>query len=145
PAVLDRAAQARSVRRHLKRLAPGIALADPKRVETLTRALGRQDLSVERRGAPEVARPRDLSAAECATLLSACAVYRQHAPDGVAPDSLAMLEERLRAALPFDRRIAAALAPPSAPTSLSAAVDATPRPSEAAEHAEAALGEVVPP
>jgi hypothetical protein len=115
PPVLDRAAQARSVRRYLKRLAPGIALADPLRVESLARALGRQDITAEVRGAPQVARPSDLSAAECATLLAACACYRQHAPDGVAPDSLAQLEERLRAALSFEGRIAATLTPP-APT-----------------------------
>ncbi len=102
PAALDRAAQRRNVRRYLKRLAPGIALADPKRVESLVRALGRQDISAEVRGAPEAARPAELSAAECAVLLAACASYRQHAPDGVAPDSLAQLEDRLRAALPFE-------------------------------------------
>ncbi|MFL5805548.1 MAG: helix-turn-helix transcriptional regulator, partial [Roseiflexaceae bacterium] len=45
------------------------------------------------------------SAAECATLLAACDCYRQHAPGGVAPDSLAQLEGRLRAALPFEQRI----------------------------------------
>ena len=145
PAMLDRAAQARSVRRHLKRLAPGIALADPKRVETLTRALGRQDLEVERRGAPQVARPSDLSAAECATLLAACAYYRQHAPDGVAPDSLAMLEERLRAGLPFDRRIAAALAPPAVPPSLSAAAEGASHSTAMVERGDAALLDLAPP
>src|SRR5204863_392604 len=67
------------------------------------------------------------------------------APDGVAPDSLAALEERLRAALPFDRRIAAALAPPPAPPSVSAALDAAPRPTDATERAGAALPELAPP
>jgi hypothetical protein len=93
------------VRRYLHHLAPGIALANPERVETLTRALGRQDITVEQHGAPEIARPTDLSAAECATLLAACASYRQHAPDGLSPDSLAQLEQRLRAGLPFERRL----------------------------------------
>ncbi len=70
-------------------------------------ALGRQDISAEgARCARGGRRPR-LSASECAALPRPAPAHRQHAPDGVAPDSLAQLEDRLRAALPFEARNAA--------------------------------------
>jgi hypothetical protein len=107
PAVLEQAAQSRNVRRYLQtRLAPGVALVDPQRAATLTRTLERRDLAVEQRGCPTAAPPAQFTAAECATLLATCAVYRRQAPDGVAPGVLDALEERLRAALPAALRTA---------------------------------------
>ncbi len=112
PALLDQAAQSRSVRRYLQaRLAPGIALADPDRVPALVRTLARRDLAVEIRGDPTVAPPADLSAAECATLLAALDSYRTHELAGAAPEPIAALEDRLRAALPTSLRNAATMAP----------------------------------
>jgi hypothetical protein len=107
PTVLDQATQGRSVRRHLTaRLAPGIALADPTHTAALVRALERQDLAVEVRGEPSAAPPADWSVAECATLLAACAYYRQQVPGAAAPGALTALIARLRAALPLDLRAA---------------------------------------
>lgn len=118
PAVLDRAAQARSVRRYLTpRLAPGIALVPADRVDSLVRALQRQAIICECPGdlappvlpriavpdptAPCRARPLwELTAAECASLLLASAFYRQHAPPEAPAGPHPELEARLWAALP---------------------------------------------
>jgi hypothetical protein len=109
PAVLSRAAGARSVRRYLgARLAPGIALVEPERAAGLVRTLKRQDLAVEERGAPEVAPPSELTPAECAVLLAVCADYRALVAPEALPPAVAALEDRLRAALPRT------LAPPAA-------------------------------
>jgi hypothetical protein len=118
PAVLDRAAQARSVRRYLTpRLAPGIALVPADRIDALVRTLQRQAIICTYPGdvAPPVlpriavpdptarrrARPLwELTAAECASLLLASAFYRQHAPPEAPAGPHTELEARLWAALP---------------------------------------------
>jgi predicted DNA-binding transcriptional regulator YafY len=105
PAVLARAAEARGVRRYLEaRLAPGIALVDPKRAPTLARVLARGNLAVELRGEPTISRPADFTPAECATLLHALSTYRRQAPQGASPAALEALDARLRAALPNQLR-----------------------------------------
>ncbi len=112
PSVLSRAARSRSVRRYLEQqLAPGIAVADVARVPALTRALERQDLAVEQRGEATKAAPAEFSPAECATLLAACACYREHAPADTPPAALSALEERLRASLTPALRTTARMRP----------------------------------
>jgi hypothetical protein len=104
PALLDRAARARSVRRYLQqRVAPGIALIRPEHIAPLRRALERQNLSCAAPEAPPAAATAgtsaELSAGERAALVVACAHYRQHAPATAPLLPHAGLEARLRAGL----------------------------------------------
>jgi hypothetical protein len=107
PALLDRAAQQRSVRRYLDaRLAPGVALVEPERVAALARALGRQNVAVQIEPLPVPPRAADLGPGDYAALLVACAFYRQHAPPTAPLLPGDRLEERLRRALPRKLRLA---------------------------------------
>jgi hypothetical protein len=105
PALLTRAADNRSITRCLEaRIAPGIALVTPEKLAPLTAALARQNIIVETTcDQPEATvRPgleHTLSAAECATLLTASAFYRQHAPPDAPHLPHHDLDDTLRAAL----------------------------------------------
>ena len=109
PAVLSRAARQASVQRALKaRLAPGIALVQPARTSRLTRALARQGLAVADAPTDEPpAQPDELSPAQCATLLEACAVLRRAEAANTAPLALDQIETVLRARLTPALRAAA--------------------------------------
>jgi hypothetical protein len=101
PALLARAMRQRSARRSLTaRLAPGVALVDPRRIGSLARTLERAEVPVMIAGDPAVAAPTGLTLAECATLLAVCDGYRQQTPAGALVPQLANIEARLRAALP---------------------------------------------
>ena len=106
PAVLNRAAKSRSVRRYLSsRPAPGIALVRPEHLAPLARALDRQGITIagyDQLAAPRpAAPPLDLTPGDCAALLVVCAYYQAHAAAGSPPLSLsATAITRLRAALP---------------------------------------------
>jgi hypothetical protein len=105
PAVLNRAADNRNVRRYLDtRIAPGIALVPPEHMDRLITALARQDIMVDDRRDDDTPPPRlpgehELTAAECATLLVASAFYRQYAPPEATHLPHADLDRHLRAAL----------------------------------------------
>lgn len=118
PVVLQRAARARSVRRHLgTRLAPGITSIPPEAVRPLARALTRQGvIPLLEPPPPPPPVPTGLAPGDCAALLVACAFYRTHAPPTapLLPDD--GLTQRLDAALPPPLRQATArvLADPAA-------------------------------
>jgi hypothetical protein len=109
PAVLDRALRAGSIKRRVAtRLAPGIALVHPEQAGPLARLLQRRQIAVITSAPPASPPPDGFTASECAALLVACAFYRAHAPPGAPLLPHALLEQRLRGALP--RRLQAATA-----------------------------------
>jgi hypothetical protein len=100
PAVLAKAARAGNVRHALdSRLAPGVALVAPERVNRLVGALAQQGLVVEHGPPAAGAPPSELSPGECAVLLAACDHYRRHTPPDAPLQPSERLEARLRAGL----------------------------------------------
>ena len=125
PALLDRAARARSVRRYLAaRPALGVALVEPDDVAALTRVLARQQIiaTVKRQHhSVPASPPAALHPGDAAALLVACAFYQQHAPASAPLLPQPELLARLRTCLsrPLDAAVTAALAdlsPPPLPT-----------------------------
>lgn len=113
PALLNRAANARGVRRALgQRLAPGLALVAPDQRQALIRALQRQGIAVDTNTPPVPNAPSSLGfhPGECAVLINACVAYRRHAPD-TETAVLDHLELRLRAAVPSTHPSPRALPP----------------------------------
>jgi len=111
PAVLDKAARSRSVRRYLlARLGPGIALTDD--VERLARVLADRAIAVDVETPLPPAPPTAFSQSEYALLFAACASLRQqsHAPTA----ALDQLQSRLLAALPAKLRDQLTFQPPTA-------------------------------
>lgn len=110
PAVLERAARQRTVRRRLaRRLAPGLALVNPEDAGALTRALERQGLAaaLERPDPVPVTSAADLPPGTRAALLVACAFFRRHGPATTPLAPPEGLEQRLRGSLPPPLRAAA--------------------------------------
>lgn len=123
PALLEQATRQRNVRRHLTRLAPGIALAAPESGPAVQRTLERAGLAVERIVPPPEPSPRDFTPAECRLLLEACAAYRQSADGATSDMALVALMQRLHAmqpgGQPFDAGKTAPAPAPAPPASAS--------------------------
>lgn len=104
PALLDRVARCRTVRRYLRqRPARGLAVVDAEHAAGLRRALQRQHVPVIDHGITKPLASIDdatLSHGERAALLVACAFYRQHAPRATPMFPHHELDQRLRAGLP---------------------------------------------
>lgn len=127
PGVLAQLRRARSVRRHMQVLAPGLALVRPAHSAPLRRALARQGIAWVGE-APQLPAPAaaDGSPGERAAMLVACTYYQRHAPPGAPLLPHAQLSARLRAGLSpqLCAAVDAALADLRPPPPLAAATEA---------------------